>query len=85
MICRKVMAGSVDNIDLHALVRHGHVLREDGDAALALEVVVVQDELAEVLGLTHEIRLVDHPVHESRLAVVDVGDNSYVSDICHCL
>ena len=79
------MAWGVDYIDLHALVGHGHVLREDGDSALALEVVVVQDELAEVLGLTHEIRLVDHPVHERRLAVVHMGDDCYVSDICHCL
>ena len=77
------MAGSVDDIDLDALVRDGHILRENGDAALALQVVVVQDEVPQILGTANEIGLIDHPVHERRLAVVDVGDDSDVSDVLH--
>ena len=77
------MSGSVDNIDLHVFAGNGDVLCEDGDAALALKVVVVENKLTEILGLTHEIRLVDHSVHERSLAVVDMGDNRYVSYICH--
>ena len=77
------MAGGVDDIDLDAFVRDGHILRENGDAALALQVVVVQDEVPEVLGTANEIGLIDHPVHERRLAVVDVGDDGDVSDVLH--
>ena len=79
------MAGSVDDIDLHTLIRHRHVLREDGDAALPFQVVVVQDEIAQIFGLAHEIGLIDHTVHEGGLAVVHVGDDRYVSDVLHIL
>ena len=77
------VAGGVDDIDFHALVRDGHILRKNGDAAFALQVVVVQDEVSEILGTAHEIGLIDHPVHERRLAVVDVGDDGDVSDVLH--
>ena len=77
------VAGSVDDIDFHAFVRDGHILRENGDAAFALQVVAVQDEVPQVLGPAHEIGLVDHPVHERRLAVVDVGDDGDIPDVLH--
>ena len=79
------MAGSVDNVDFHALVRNGHILRENGDAPLAFQVVVVQDEVPEVLGPTDEIGLVDHPVHEGGLAVVHMGNDGDIPNILHNL
>ena len=79
------VAGGVYDVDLDVLVGDGHVLGEDGDSALALEVVVVEDELSEVFGLADEVRLVYHPVHERGLAVVYVGDDRYVPDILHIL
>ena len=77
------VARRVDDVDFDPLVDHGDVLGEDGDAALALQIVVVEDQLAQVLRLTHQVGLVDHPVHERRLAVVHVGDDCYVPDFLH--
>ena len=79
------VARGVDDVDLDTLIDDGDVLGEDGDTALALQVVVVQDQLAQVLRLTHQVGLVDHPVHERRLAVVHMGDDRYVSDFLHIL
>ena len=79
------MAGSVDDVDFHALVGDGDVLRQDGDAALALQVVVVQDEVSKVLGAADQVGLVDHPVHEGGLAMVYVRDDRYISDVLHML
>ena len=79
------VARGVDDIDFDSFIGDGDVLGENGDAALALQVVVVQDQLAQVLRLTYQVGLVNHPVHERRLAVVDVGDDRYVSDFLHIL
>ena len=77
------MARSVDDVDFHALIDDGNVLRQDGDAPFAFEVVVVEDELSEVFGLADQIGLVNHPVHKGGLAVVDVRDERYVPDFLH--
>jgi hypothetical protein len=59
----------------------GDVLGQDGDAALALEVVGVEDAglaqlaLAEQAGLLHEL------IDERGLAVIDVGDNSHIAEV----
>ena len=77
------MPGSVDDIYLDALVGHGDILRKNGDAPLPLEVVAVEDEIAEIFGTTDQIGLIDHPVDKGGLAVVDVGYNRYISDFLH--
>ena len=77
------MSRSVDNVDLDSLVDNGYVLGKNGDAPLALKVIVVQNKFSQILGLAHKIGLVYHTVHESGLTVVDVGYDSYVSDFLH--
>ena len=77
------MARSVDNIDLHSLICNRDILRQNGDTSLPFEVVVVKDQLSQLLLLSRLTRLIDHPVHQSGLAVIDVGDNSDIPDILH--
>ena len=43
------VAGRVDDVDLDVAVDDGSVLGEDGDAALALEIVGVHDQFADHL------------------------------------
>ena len=43
------MTWSVDDVDFIALVAYGDIFGKDGDAALALKVVVVEDEFAGLL------------------------------------
>src|SRR6478752_8698985 len=64
-----------------ARVVHRGVLREDGDALLALEVTGVHRPLVHVLVLTERAGLPEHLVDEGGLAVVDVGDDGDVADV----
>ena len=69
------MARSVDDVDLHALVLDGDVLRQNGDATLALLVVGVEHALLDLLILAEGIGRAQKLVDEGRLAVVDVSDD----------
>ncbi len=73
------MAGRVDDVYLHVLVVDGDVLRQDGDAALALLVVGVQHALFDLLVLAEHMAGPQQAVHERGLAVVDVGDDGNVA------
>ena len=79
------MARSVYNVDLDTFVGDRHVFREDCDTSLSLDVIVVEDQLAQILWLTHQIGLVDHPVHKGRLAVIDVRYERDVPNLLHIL
>jgi hypothetical protein len=68
---------------VRARVVDGAVLGEDGDAALALEVVRIHDALDEVLVRGEGARLAQQLVDERGLAVVDVGDDRDVSYCAH--
>ena len=70
----------VDDVDLRVLVRHRGVLGEDGDPALALEIVAVHDARLDLLVLAEHLGLREHRVDERGLAVVDVRDDGDVSD-----
>jgi len=76
------MARRVDDVDLHSAVRHGGVLRHNRDAAFALQSVAVHDSLGDLLVLAEDPALAKHPVDERGLAVVDVGDDRDVPDVC---
>src|SRR5439155_12527451 len=54
------VTGRVDDIDLRALVEDRGVLGEDGDAALALELVGVHDAADDLLVLAEGAGLVEH-------------------------
>ena len=75
------MARGVDDVDLHALVLDGDVLRQNGDAALALLVVGVEHALLDLLILAEGIGRAQKLVDEGRLAVVDVSDDGDVANV----
>ncbi len=77
------MAGCIDHVDLDPLVAHAHVLAQDGDAALALQIVVVQDKLTTGLVVAEELALVQDAVHQCGLAVIDVGDDGDIAQFGH--
>jgi len=73
--------GRVDHIDLHVLVGDRGVLGEDRDAALALEVVGVEDQFAGGVRIPEDVGLLEEAVDEGGLAVVDVGDDGDVAQV----
>src|SRR6266851_3861817 len=74
------MARSVDDIDFSIVEKERGVFGEDGDAALALQVIGVHDALDECFVGAEDAGLPEHGVDEGGLAVVDVGDDSDVAD-----
>ena len=79
------MARSVYDVNFYAFIDNGYILCENGDAAFPFKVIVVEYELPEIFGLANQIRLIYHPVHECRLAVVNVCDDSNVSNLLHII
>ena len=75
------VAGRVDDVDLYPRVGDRGVLGEDGDAALALQIVGVEDEASRGGGVAEDVRLLEQTVDEGRLAVVDVGDDGDVAQV----
>ena len=75
------VAGRVDDVDLHALVGDGDILGQDRDAALAFQIVGVEDLLADQLAFAEPPALAQHAIDQARLAVVDVGDDGHVADV----
>ena len=69
------VARGVDDVDFRVLVVDRDVLGEDGDATLALQLVVVEHELACLLVVAEEITGQEHLVDQCCLAVVDVCDD----------
>ena len=74
------VTGRVHDVDLRIVVRDGRVLREDGDAALALEVVRVHDPRDYFLIVAEDAALLQHGVDQSGLAVVHVRDDGDVAN-----
>ena len=66
-----------------SVIEDGGVFREDGDAALAFELVGIHDALGDGFIGAEGSGLAKHGVDESGLAVVDVGDDGDIADSAH--
>ena len=75
------VARRVDDVDLHALVVEGDVLGQDRDAALALQVVGIEDAVADELAGAELAALAQQAIDQRRLAVVDVGDDGDIANV----
>ena len=79
------VAGGVDDVDAGAVPDHRGALGEDGDAALALQVVAVERALGHHLVVAERAGLAEQLVDEGGLAVIDVGDDRDVANLHGCL
>ena len=75
------VARGVDDVDFHALVGEGNVFGENGDTALALEVVAIEHAFVIKLAGAELAALLENAIDERRLAVIDVGDDDDVADV----
>ncbi len=74
------VAGRVHDIDFYARIKHRRVLGENGDAALAFQIVRVHDALGDGLVVAESAALPEHGVNQRGLAVVHVGNNGDVAN-----
>ena len=77
------MTRGVYYIYLGVAVPYGGVLGHDGDAALTLKVIGVHYAVHDLLIFAVYAGLLEHFVDQSGLAVVNVGNDCYVSEFVH--
>jgi Zn-dependent alcohol dehydrogenase len=75
------VARGVDDVDANVFPNQRRRLGEDGDAALPFEVVGIERALDHALVLAKRAGLLQKPVDQGRLAVVDMRDNGDVAQI----
>ena len=75
------MARGVHHVDLHVLIADGGVLSQNRNAALTLQIAGVHDTVHNLLIFPVSAALLQHLVHQGGLAVVNVGDDGYVSQM----
>ena len=73
------VAWRIDDIDANVLPHHRSRLGENGDAALAFEVVRIHHPFGDPLVVAKRAGLLQEAVDEGRLAMVDVGDDGDVA------
>ena len=71
----------IDQVDLHPGVVDGNVLGQNGDAALPLQFVGIEDEILGDLAGAILPALPQQTIDKRRLAVVDVGDNRNIAQV----
>ncbi len=76
------MAGRIDDIDGDAVVLDAGILGKDGDATLSLQVIGIEHAFGKLLVLMEDVGLAQHAIDQGRLAVVDMGNDGDVADIC---
>ncbi len=74
------VSGGVDDVDLDVVVADRDVLGEDGDAALALDGVGVENAVLRGGFALRHAKLAEDGVYEGGLAMVDMRDDGDVSD-----
>ena len=73
------VARGVHDVDFGVLVVHSGILGQNGDAALPLQVVGVHDPVHGGLILPVDAALLEHLIHQGGLAMVNVGNDGYIS------
>ena len=75
------VARGVDDVDLHALVVDGDVLRQNGDAALTFLIIRVEHALLDLLILAEHVGCAQKAVDHRGFAMVDVRDDCHVAKV----
>ncbi len=77
------VARGVDNVDFMVFVGDRDILGQNSDAALALQVVVVENQLTRQFMLFEKSASQQHFVDQRGFAMIDVCDDGNVANIIH--
>ena len=75
------VAGRVDDVDLDVVIADAGGLGENGDAALALQIVRVHHALGDCFVVAENAALPEHGVDQRGLAVIDVRDDGDIANV----
>src|SRR3972149_5228429 len=78
------MAWGIYDVDLYPLISDSRILGQNGNALFPLQLITVEDEVANLLVLAKDMALLEHGIHQGGLAMVNVSNDSNVSYVlCH--
>ena len=75
------MAWRIDNVDLRTVVVDSGILGKDGNTTLSLNIIGVHNPVNNFLILAENSALSEQGIHQGSFAVVNVGDDGYISDV----
>jgi len=78
------MSWGVDNINLDATIIDSSIFSQNSDAALALLIVRVHDQLAHLLIFAEDVTLFEQAIDQGSFAVIDVSNDGDITDIISC-
>ena len=79
------MSRRVDDVNFYVFPRNRYVLRQDGYAPFAFQIVSIQHLSAVILPFAKELSRKHHLVYQRGFSMVHVGDDGYISNVLHCL
>ena len=78
------MARSINDIDFYIFVEYSSILRKNGNTTFTLNIIGIHDTFLDFLIGTEYTTLFQQLIDQSSFTVVNVGDDSYVSNIVSC-
>jgi hypothetical protein len=73
------MARRVDDVDARAFPFQARAFGENGDAALALQIVRIHGPLGHLLIGAEDARLLQQLIDQCSFAMIDMGDNGDIA------
>ncbi len=73
----------INYVNLRVFVCNRNVFRQNGDAAFALQVIIVHNKITIVLILAQNAGCVNNFINQGRFAVVNVRNDCDISDVLH--
>ena len=82
------MARGVKDVDFYAFMHNCSIFGKYGDTTLTLQSIGVHNAILYMFISTENTALLQHSINQSGLAMVNVGDNCYITNIisnhCYC-
>ncbi len=78
------MSRGVNDVDFHIIPDHGTVFGSNGDPSFTLQIHGIHESFIHLLTFPEQTALFEHGIHKSSFTVVNMGDNSNISQIFIC-
>src|SRR5579859_5487401 len=73
------MSGRVDDVNFDAAIDDSGILRQDGDAALALLIIGVHYQVTHLLVFPEDVALLEQTIYQGGLPMIDMGYNGNIA------
>ena len=75
------MARGIQNVDFYAIMHNSSIFGQNSDTTFTLQIVGVHNALFHMLVRTENAALLQHRIDQGGLAMVNVGNNGYITNI----